>query len=328
MKVRTPALFLGHGGGPLPLMNDPSHRDMVRTFSHNGRIWKSIHDPKVNAIVVVSAHYVASSELSSTKKHAADHENGKPSTILVQCEAQPKLLYDYFGFPPETYKYTMSNPGSVELAERIVSLVNENKSEGDCLAADSIGKSSPSVIHAKLDKRSRGFDHGVFVPMLALNAPSTLPIVTVSLANDYDASAHIALGQALAPLRNEGVLLVGSGLSFHNMGAFLGRAGADERDVHDKARLFDVGLETLIMDAVTGNVEDGSKLEKWRSTLSQSEFCHPTAEHLMPLFVVLGSAIANCGDTAHIPSVNSCDVAVEKIAFDVMGIPTCHFIFD
>ncbi len=315
MNIKTPAIFLGHGGGPLPLLKDASHRSMLETLSKTGRIWKSFHDPNVKSIVFVSAHYVASSELSS--KEVNSNGDGDPRTILVQCEARPKLLFDYFGFPPESYEYEMANPGSEELAEQIVSLINHY---GDAKESNDVNPNN-SLIHAKLDKRRRGFDHGVFVPMLVVNAPQNVPVVTVSLANDHDTSAHIALGQALAPLRNDGVLIIGSGLGFHNLSAFFGRGGVSATEVKKRAQEFDDGLESLIRETSENKT---NMLEKWKSTLPWSQFCHPTAEHLMPLFVVLGTVLgAGSGDDTEI-----CRESMERISFDMMGIPTSHYIFD
>ena len=193
--------------------------------------------------------------------------------------------------------------------------------------------SSYPLLHAKIDTRPRGFDHGVFVPMLALNAPSHIPVVTVSLANDYDTRAHIALGEALAPLREEGILLVGSGLGFHNLRAFFGQES--DRQVQRRAKLFDDGLEKLILGEFSSNSQGKSSLEEWKALLPWSEFCHPTAEHLMPLFVVVGSVHArtksNFSTTS--PTLSSeYDLQPKKpftkIPFDLMGIPTCHYIFD
>mmetsp|Transcript_31116 Transcript_31116/g.64696 ORF Transcript_31116/g.64696 Transcript_31116/m.64696 type:complete len:316 (-) Transcript_31116:1201-2148(-) len=315
MNIKTSAIFLGHGGGPLPLLKDASHRSMIETLSKTGRIWKSFHDPKVKSIIFVSAHYVASSELSSNGLYS--NGSGNSGTILVQCEARPKLLFDYYGFPPESYEYEMANPGSVELAERIVSLINNDVSDKEGNDINPI----KSLIHAKLDKRHRGFDHGVFVPMLAINAPQNIPIVTVSLANDHDTSAHIALGQALAPLRNDGVLIIGSGLGFHNLGAFFGGGGVSAEEVKKRAQEFDDGLEILLRET---SEKKTSMVEKWRSTLPWSQFCHPTAEHLMPLFVVLGTVLG----TGSGYDTEVCLEYMERISFDMMGIPTSHYIFD
>jgi aromatic ring-opening dioxygenase catalytic subunit (LigB family) len=135
---------------------------------------------------------------------------------------------------------------------------------------------------------ARGFDHGVFIPFLLIYPDADVPIVQLSLRADLDPAAHLAIGRALAPLRDEGVLIVGSGLSYHNLRDFLGRnAGAD-----DDAARFDAWLAAA--------VEEGDAAVRERRLAAWAEApaalaCHPRSEHLVPLFVAAGAAGADRG---------------------------------
>lgn len=133
------------------------------------------------AIVLISAHW--------------EEEN---PTVLASED--PGLLYDYYGFPEYTYAPHLTYPvkGEPQLATRVVSLL------------DAAGL-KPQI------KTDRGFDHGVFIPLKLMFPEADIPVVQVSLTRDLDPGRHIDLGQSLAPLRQEGVLIVGSGSLTHNM---------------------------------------------------------------------------------------------------------------
>ena len=119
----------------------------------------------------------------------------------VQSAANPGMLFDYTGFPPHTYELSWPAPGNPALATRVQQL----------LGAAGI----PSAADPK-----RNFDHGTFVPMLLVDPDATLPTLQLSLDRSLDPVRHIAIGRALAPLRDEGVLILGSGMSYHNMRGF------------------------------------------------------------------------------------------------------------
>jgi aromatic ring-opening dioxygenase catalytic subunit (LigB family) len=175
--------------------------------------------------------------------------------------ARPPLIYDYSGFPPHTYQLTYPAPGSPELAERVGVLLRE------------------AGIPARTDA-TRGFDHGVFIPFKVVYPEAQIPIVQLSLHAGLDPAVHLAAGRALQPLREEGILIAGSGMSYHNMrGFFSGRAlpGSDQ---------FDAWLS----EAVTAepHLRD-AQLQKWQSAPSARE-AHPREEHLIPLMVAAGAA--------------------------------------
>jgi aromatic ring-opening dioxygenase catalytic subunit (LigB family) len=172
----------------------------------------------------------------------------------------PNLIFDYSGFPEHTYRLTWPAPGDPVLAGRVQRLL-----------ADS---GLPAATDA-----NRGFDHGVFVPLKVAFPEASIPLVTLSLVSSLDPELHLAAGRALAPLRDEGVLIVASGMSFHNLRAYL------RPETLERSQAFDAWL--------TGAVESSSperdaKLRAWRSA-PFAAFAHPREEHLIPLFVAAGA---------------------------------------
>jgi 4,5-DOPA dioxygenase extradiol len=129
------------------------------------------------------------------------------------------------------------------------------------------------------EEAERGWDHGVFIPMKVVAPEADIPLVQLSLRSDLDPAAHIAMGRALAPLRDEGVLIVGSGMSFHNL-----RARGPE--VTPYADAWDAALSEAVTDA--DPAKRAARVSDWRS-LSYAEFAHPREEHLLPLMVALGA---------------------------------------
>jgi aromatic ring-opening dioxygenase catalytic subunit (LigB family) len=262
-----PAIFVGHGGGPLPLLGHASHRDLLRTWAPGTSIHSALHDPAVDAIVVVSAHY--------------ESDDG---CVLVATDERPGLLFDYGGFPPETYKYTMPNPGSPAVAAQVMQLLSD------------------AGIPSKAES-GRGHDHGVFVPLLALEIAAkrpSVPVVSVSLCGPaaYTSGAaeltatHWDMGRALSPLRERGVLLVGSGNTFHG------------RSTSEEAQSFDAHLHSL-----AGATE--RDLREWYKHAAATK-CHPRPEHFLPLLVCAGAAAGTKG---------------VGIQHDFMGSAASHFIF-
>jgi aromatic ring-opening dioxygenase catalytic subunit (LigB family) len=171
------------------------------------------------------------------------------------------LLYDYHGFPEHTYRLTWPAPGDPDLAARVIQLLAQNGIV-----------SQPET--------TRGWDHGVFVPFKLVWPDADVPTVQLSLRRDGDPTAHLALGRALAPLRDEGVLIVGSGLSYHNLGNFFGAQGVADGEAFD----------AWLGDAVAADPDERERrLAAWRSAPG-ARASHPTPEHLLPLHVVAGAA--------------------------------------
>ncbi|MEI6099765.1 MAG: class III extradiol ring-cleavage dioxygenase, partial [Alphaproteobacteria bacterium] len=168
--------------------------------------------------------------------------------------------YDYAGFPPETYKIIYPAPGAPDLAARTA----------DLIAAAGL----PTHLDA-----SQGFDHGTFAPAFVMYPKADMPIYQVSLQRGYSPAAHFALGRALAPLRDEGVLIVGSGLSYHNLRLF-----------GPGARIPSAAFDDWLADtlAKTGKPRTDALLQ-WESA-PYARTCHAQEDHLVPLFAALGAA--------------------------------------
>jgi 4,5-DOPA dioxygenase extradiol len=239
--MRQPSLFLPHGGGPCFFLNPDGSCPPV---------WQPMRDFLANilpslperprAILIVSGHW---------------EEDG----FTVHTGANPDLLFDYHGFPPHTYQLKWDAPGDPALAARVAALLED--------AGFPTGENA-----------TRGWDHGVFVPMKVAVPDADIPTVQLSLRRDLDPAAHIAAGRALAPLRDEGVLIVGSGMSFHNMRT-LGR------DVTAQADAFDDALAAAVTEP--DPTARAARVADW-AELPQARFAHPREEHLLPLMVALG----------------------------------------
>ncbi len=208
---------------------------------------------------------------------------GRPSAILlisahweeevvtITSGAEPALIYDYYGFPDEAYELKYPAKGDPGLSVKI----------GNLLEA--------SGIETRLDEQ-RGFDHGMFVPLKLMYPQADIPCVQLSLRNDMDAASHIALGKSLAALRQQNILIIGSGLSFHNMQTFF----ASGKESKSSSIEFDNWLvETCTSNKISTN-EREQRLLKWQDAPS-ANFCHPREEHLLPLHVCYGIA---CKETA------------------------------
>jgi aromatic ring-opening dioxygenase catalytic subunit (LigB family) len=170
------------------------------------------------------------------------------------------MVYDYGGFPEFTYHIQYPAPGSPEVAQRVVELLS---------GADIAVWQDPH----------RGYDHGVFAPLYAAYPEADVPVLQLSLKAGYDPAAHLAAGRALAPLRDEGVVIIGSGLSYHN----LRRMGPDAaRPSHE----FDQWLGAAL--AATPD-ERTAALLAWEQAPS-ARAAHPAEDHLIPLMVAVGAA--------------------------------------
>jgi 4,5-DOPA dioxygenase extradiol len=241
MADKATTLYIPHGGGPLPLLGDPGHVNLNRFL----RDYPASID-KPDAIVVVSAHW-------------------EETEIAITAAAAPPLLFDYHGFPPETYEYQYPAPGHPQLAARVHELLQQ------------------AGIDSRLDA-VRGFDHGVFVPLLMMYPDADIPCIQVSLSASLDAALHVRIGQALAALKTENLLLLGSGFSFHNMQALMSKRG-DASDPQNQA--FEEWLsQTCTADSLSEQ-EREQRLVNWQSA-PHARYCHPREEHLLPLQVCYG----------------------------------------
>lgn len=248
--ARMPVYFIPHGGGPWPFvelpMFDKAGQDELAAFL---RELPDALPARPKALLVISAHWEA-------------------RVPNVMTGEQPPMLYDYYGFPPESYEIQWPAPGDPTLAARVRELL---QSAGFDSAEDA----------------ERGFDHGTFVPLKLAFPDADVPTVQLSLMSDLDPARHIALGRALTPLRDEGVLIIGSGMSYHDLRGFF-------RDPRDVSETFDAWLQK----AVTAGAEQRNELlSQWESAPAARQ-AHPREEHLLPLMVAAG---AGEDDSATIP---------------------------
>ena len=246
--ARPRILFLSHGGGPLPLLGDPGHQEMVANLSLLARKYLA----RPSAILVVSAHW----------------EEQRPT---VTGGAHPPLIYDYYGFPEESYEIRYPCPGAPALARAL----QENL--------------SAAGFDAVLDE-TRGFDHGLFVPLKIMYPEADIPCFQLSLLRSLDAGAHLRLGSALAGLGDENLLVVGSGFSFHNLREFFAAETPESRSRNES---FEEWLIRTCTDPGLSEEERAGRLEHWVKA-PYARYCHPREEHLLPLHVCYGLARGPC----------------------------------
>ena len=208
--------------------------------------------PQPDAIVVVSAHW----------------EERVPSITAAQS---PSLIYDYYGFPPESYEIEYPCAGEPVLAGEIHRLLGVRG------------------IDARLDE-SRGLDHGVFVPLKLMYPGANIPCVQLSLVNTLDPAQHIDIGYALRNLHEQNVLLIGSGFSFHNLKAFFAPGTAESARLNDA---FEGWLQVVCGGTEHSEEQRRELLVRW-SSAPGARYCHPREEHLLPLHVSYGAAHGPC----------------------------------
>lgn len=247
MNASPRALFLSHGGGPLPLLGDTGHEEMVDCLR---RI--AATQPRPSAIVLVSAHWEAEIPTLTSGSH-------------------PSLIYDYYGFPEESYSIQYPCPGDPRLAERLHELLGQ------------------AGIASRLDAE-RGFDHGLFVPLKLMYPDADIPCVQLSLVDSLDPAEHLAMGKALRGLGNEGLLVIGSGFSFHNLRTFF---APDTRESAAMNAAFEQWLLETCASPEIDEAERERRLAHWADAPS-ARYCHPREEHLLPLHVCYGLAGSRC----------------------------------
>lgn len=236
---------------------DPSDPDRP----HSDPMWQPMQDylaaiiaslpERPRAILIVSGHW-------------------EEARFTVHSGEKPPLLFDYYGFPPHTYALRWDAQGAPGLARRAAALLNE--------AGFPTG-----------EEQERGWDHGVFIPMKVALPQADIPVAQLSLRADLDPAAHIAAGRALAPLRDEGVLIVGSGMSFHNL-----RVRGPQ--AVEPSRLWDDALTAAVTDADPSR--RAARVAAW-ADLPHARFAHPREEHLLPLMVALGAGGDGIGQQTH-----------------------------
>ena len=235
--ITMPSVYLPHGGGPAFFM-DGGMGDMFRPMGDFLASVPALLPATPSAILVVTAHWEA-----------------KLPTLTGG--RNPALIYDYYGFPKETYEITYPAPGAPALADKVAGLLRQ------------------AHIDAAVDPEY-GWDHGVFIPLKVMYPGADIPVVALSLQAGLDPDQHTAIGVALRPLRDEGVLIMGSGMSYHNLRQMGNGAAAAE---------FDGWLD----QALGGDASHRrTQLARWPAAPS-GRLSHPREEHLLPLMVASGA---------------------------------------
>lgn len=238
---RLPTYFLSHGGGPWPYLDGPFRANFTQLEASLKAIPAELKT-KPRAVLMISGHWEA-------------------PAFTVMGSARPTMVFDYSGFPAHTYQISYPAPGDPLLAERVRELIT--------------AAGLPAATDA-----ARGFDHGAFTTMFPMYPAADVPVVQLSMHHGYDPETHLALGRALTPLRDEGILIIGSGLSYHNLRAFGPAAkGASGQ--------FDAWLQNALLK--TEPRQRSELLRHW-SDAPAARQAHPQEDHLIPLMVAVGAA--------------------------------------
>lgn len=245
-----PTYFISHGGGPWPWMKDQTGNAYVQLEAALAAMPSELpSEPK--AILMVTAHW-------------------EEAGFVASGASAPGMIYDYYGFPPHTYQIKYPAPGAPDLAARA----------SDLLEAAGL----PTGIDDQ-----RGFDHGTFTAMGVMYPDANMPVVQLSLHGSLDPALHIQAGTALAPLRNEDVLIIGSGLSYHNLG-----------EMGPQARQPSAEFDQWLQDVVTQSDPYARQqaLLDWVNAPA-ARAAHPREEHLLPLMVAVGAAGSDAGTCSY-----------------------------
>lgn len=242
-ESQLPTFFISHGGGPCFWMDwgpsDP-FKGLATYFKDFQENLQKNFGRQPDAILVISAHW-------------------EEEEFTIQTNPKPSMLFDYYGFPENTYHLKYPAKTSPPLISRVKELFK----------------------NAKMPLREdaqRGYDHGVFVPFLLMFPKADIPVVQLSLKQNLSPNEHIEMGKILAPLRSENILIVGSGLSYHNLRQL--------NDVHGFSKNFDTWLQDTMQSTSEKREE---RLINWE-TAPNARLSHPREDHLIPLMVATGAA--------------------------------------
>jgi 4,5-DOPA dioxygenase extradiol len=273
----------------MPLLGDPIHAKLTSFLQS---VPSRLISEKPRAIICVTAHW---------ENHSSD------SSPALSTAARPTMLYDYGGFPSESYHIQYPAPGpDASMVNRIA----------EALSVAGIG----------LDKDAkRGFDHGTFVPLKLMYPEADVPVLQLSILSSMDPVKHWEIGKALSPLRSEGYLIVGSGFTFHNirsmMSLIMDSNSSSTCTDRTEAEKHSTSFNEWIVEACKLTGEDRkARLKEWASAPS-ARHAHPREEHLVPLFVVAGAG-EEAGVVCH-----EFNMGEEKLGKG-RGIKASSFIFN
>jgi len=273
-QARLPTYFLSHGGGPWPWLK-------AERGSTYDQLEASLHDVRrelgqaPRAVLMISGHWVA-------------------ERFLLSSAAHPPMEYDYSGFPEHTYRIHYDAPGAPALAESVQAML------------------ARGAVASDLDPR-RGFDHGTFSLMQTIYPEADMPLVQLSIRAEYEPVEHIRVGELIAPFRGEGVLIIGSGFSYHDTRGMRSGTGAEA------SAMFDLWLnDTLVKSSPD---ERRHKLSAW-SAAPAARAAHPSEDHLIPLMVAVGAAGDDVGARIYRQSDFMGAITVSSYRFGAPVVPT------
>ncbi len=244
-ESKLPVAFVSHGGGPWPILSLDGFNEPERLSLYN--YMKSISQtPKMQpkALLVISAHW-------------------EESKFTINTNPNPELLYDYYGFPPKAYDFDWP-------VKNDLSVVNEVKM---ALNIAGIGFNEDD---------QRDYDHGIFIPLMPAYPDAAIPVIQISLNANLSPEDHFNFGSAMAPLREKGIFIIGSGNSYHNVRSMF----KPSPKAISASKEFDEWLKaTLRLNAD----ERKKAILNWENAPGARE-CHPREEHLIPLMVIMGAA--------------------------------------
>lgn len=198
--------------------------------------------PNVKAVLIVSPHW-------------------QTRQLEVMSTLKPETVHDFFGFPAALYDLQYPAQGDPVLARSVTDLLNQQG-------------------FTAIENTSQGYDHGAWVPLLYLFPNHTIPVIQVSLPIHFNPQLAFNLGKALTSLRDEGVMIIGSGGLTHNLYELQSKEAKPEAYIEEFTDWVDEKIQS----------KDFDKLLEYRNLAPHSKRAHPTEEHLLPLFVALGAS--------------------------------------
>jgi aromatic ring-opening dioxygenase catalytic subunit (LigB family) len=240
-----------------------TNKKRIVYFSHGGGPLPLMGDPAHKAMIEFMKVLPEQIERPELILVISAHWEERVPTLLGS--PNPPMFYDYYGFPPETYEVNYPAPGAPDKAAQIARIL--------------VNAGIPSQINP-----TRGYDHGHFIPLLMMYPQADIPTLQLSLTRGLDPEHHLQLGEALRPLLNENILIIGSGFSFHNMSAFSWLPDGKPDPANDLFQDWLIEVNTHSTYVATRNA-----LHNWEEAPS-ARYCHPREEHLLPMLVCAGLA--------------------------------------
>ena len=282
--MKVPALFVSHGA-PLFALEPGQAGPLLHAVGQRLRAL-----PGLRAVLVISPHW-------------------RTRGLCIGASAQPATVHDFGGFPRELYALRYDAPGSPELAARVKALVEAAAIPGAGYVAED---------------EDRPLDHGAWMPLRHFFPDADVPVVQLAFNPYLSPATQVELGRALAPLRAEGVLVIGSGSFTHNLQEVFGgsaRKAQHGPETEPYVDAFRGWMAEALNDALaTGDV---SRIADYRTQAPFARRAHPTDEHLLPFYVTLGAAIG-----PHATAATDASVArvADEVTYGVLAMDT--FVFD